>query len=314
MARYIVGRLAGLVFVLLVVSFLTFFLMYNTPGGPYEELNQPLSPDAKANMLKKYGLDQPFYVNWWNWVIKAAQGDFGESYYYPGKSVVELFLQSWGSSLLLGVLALAWSFPLGIALGVIAALKRNTIIDQVLTTFSLATITLPQISIIFFGIAIFVIGLNWFKFTNGKAFYEQPINALILPVFLFGVGTVGSLTRYTRSGMLDVLGQDYIRTAKAKGVSRALVVMKHAMRNMMIPLVTVFGPTVTNIVTGSIYIEIAFGIPGVGRYFLGSIFNRDYPVIIFTVVITALVVTFTNLLVDISYTLIDPRVRLGGGK
>jgi ABC-type dipeptide/oligopeptide/nickel transport system permease component len=305
--------MAGLVFVLLVVSFLTFFLMYNTPGGPFEELNQPLSPDAKANMLRKYGLDQPFYVNWWNWVTKAVQGDFGESYYYPGRKVVDLFLQSWGSSLMLGAMALLWSFPLGIALGVIAALKRNTIIDQLLTTFSLATITLPQISIIFFGIAIFVIGLRWFTFTNGKAFYEQPINALILPVFLFGVGTVGSLTRYTRSGMLDVLGQDYIRTAKAKGVSRPLVVMKHAMRNMLIPLVTVFGPTVTNIITGSIYIEIAFGIPGVGRYFLSSIFNRDYPVIIFTVIITALVVTFTNLLVDISYTLIDPRVRLGGG-
>ena len=314
MLRYILGRMAGLVFVLLVVSFLTFFLMYNTTGGPYEELNQPLSADAKANMLRKYGLDQPFYVNWWRWMGKAVRGDFGESYFYPGKKVVDLFIQSWGSSLLLGALALAWSFPLGIALGVIAALKRNTIIDQLLTTLSLATITLPQISIIFFGIAIFVIGLHWFAFTNGKAFYEQPINAMILPVFLFGVGTVGSLTRYTRSGMLDVLGQDYIRTAKAKGVSRVLVIMKHAMRNMLIPLVTVFGPTVTNIITGSIYVEIAFGIPGVGRYFLGSIYNRDYPIIIFTVIITALVVTFTNLLVDISYTLIDPRVRLGGGK
>jgi len=305
--------MAGLVFVLLVVSFLTFFLMYNTPGGPYEELNQPLSPDAKANMLKKYGLDQPFYVNWWKWVTKAVQGDFGESFYYPKTRVIDLFMKYWGSSLMLGAFALLWSFPLGIGLGIIAALKRNTIIDQVLTTFSLATITLPQISIIFFGIAIFIIGLHWFTFTNGKAFYEQPINALILPVFLFGVGTVGSLTRYTRSGMLDVLGQDYIRTAKAKGVSRTLVILKHAMRNMLIPLVTVFGPTVTNIVTGSIYIEIAFGIPGVGRYFLGSIFNRDYPVIIFTVVITAVVVTLTNLIVDISYTIIDPRVRLGGG-
>lgn len=314
MARYILGRLAGLVFVLLTVSFLTFFLMYNTPGGPFQEINQPMSAEAKANMLRKYGMDKPFYENWWNWVGKAVQGDFGESYYYPGKKVLDLFTQYWGSSLMLGALALLWSFPLGIALGIIAALKRNTLIDQVLTTFSLATITLPQISIIFFGIAIFVIGLHWFKFTNGKAFYEQPINALILPVFLFGVGTVGSLTRYTRSGMLDVLGQDYIRTARAKGVSRAFVVIKHAMRNMLIPLVTVFGPTVTNIITGSIYIEIAFGIPGVGRYFLGSIFNRDYPVIIFTVIITALVVTFTNLLVDISYVLIDPRVRLGGGK
>ncbi len=313
MARYLVGRLAGFVFVLLAVSFLTFFLMYNTPGGPYEELNQPLSPEAKANMLKKYGLDQPFYVNWWNWVQKAVQGDFGDSYYYPNTRVIDLFAKYWGSSLLLGVLSVAWSFPLGVVLGVIAALKRNTIIDQMLTTLSLATITLPLIAIIFFGISIFVVGLKWFTFTDGKAFYLQPVSAMILPVFLFGVGTVGSLTRYTRSGMLDVLGQDYIRTAKAKGVSRVLVIMKHAMRNMLIPLVTVFGPVVFNIVTGSIFVEIAFGIPGVGRYFITSIFTRDYPVIIFTVVITAVVLTVSNLVIDISYTLIDPRVRLSGG-
>lgn len=312
MARYITGRLAGFVFVLLAVSFLTFALMYNTPGGPYEELNQPLSPEAKANMLKKYGLDRPFYENWWNWFSKAIQGDFGESYYYPNTKIIDLFLKYWGSSLLLGALALAWSFPLGIALGVIAALKRNTIIDQVLTTISLVSITLPQISIIFFGIAIFVIGLRWFTFSNGLAFHLQPASAMILPVFLFGIGTVGQLTRYIRSGMLDVLGQDYIRTAKAKGVSRVLVILKHAMRNMLIPIVTVFGPVVANIVTGSIYVEIAFAIPGVGRYFLGSIFNRDYPMIIFTVVITAVVLTTSNLLIDLSYTLIDPRVRLGG--
>lgn len=314
MSSYIASRLAGFVFVLLTVTFLTFFLMYNTPGGPYEELNQPLSPEAKANMLKKYGLDQPFYVNWWNWISKAVQGDFGDSYYYPNTRVIDLFTKYWGSSLLLGVLAIAWSFPLGIVLGVIAALKRNTIVDQVLTTLSLASVTMPLISIIFIGITIFVIGLKWFTFTNGKAFYEQPVAAMVLPIFLFGFGTVGQLTRYVRSGMLDVLGQDYIRTAKAKGVSRAMVIMKHTMRNMLIPIVTIFGPTVTNIITGSIYVEIAFGIPGVGRYFLGSIFNRDYPVIIFTVVITAVVLTITNLLIDISYVLIDPRVRLGGAK
>jgi peptide/nickel transport system permease protein len=314
MARYIIGRLAGAVFVLLTVSFLTFFLMYNTPGGPYEELNQPLSPEAKANMLHKYGLDRPFYENWWGWITKAVRGDFGASFYYPNVPVVQLFTKYWGSSLLLGVLSLLWSFPLGVTLGVIAALKRNTIIDQLLSTFALVTITMPQISIIFFGIAIFIIGLKWFTFNNGLAFSQQPVLAMILPVFLFGVGTVGQLTRYVRSGMLDVLGEDYIRTARAKGVRRAMVILKHAMRNMMIPIVTIFGPVVANIVTGSIFIEITFAIPGVGRYFLGSIFNRDYPLIIFTVIITAVVLTVSNLLIDLSYTLIDPRVRLGGAK
>ena len=313
MLKYILGRLAGLVFVLLAVSFLTFFLMYNAPGGPFDELNQPLSPEAKANMIRKYGLDQPFYVNWWNWLTKAIQGDFGISYYYPNTRVIDLFARYWGSSLMLGFLAVAWSFPLGVVLGIVAALKRNTVVDQVITTVALVTVTVPIISVIFFGIAIFVIWLKWFGFNNGQPLYQQPPNAWVLPAFIFGLGTVGALTRYTRSGMLDVLGQDYIRTARAKGVSRALVIMKHAMRNMHIPLVTIFGPVLANAITGSTFVEIAFAIPGIGRFFLESIYTRDYPVIIFTVIIAATMLTVNNLLIDIAYTLIDPRVRLGGG-
>ncbi|MDW8351424.1 MAG: ABC transporter permease, partial [Anaerolineae bacterium] len=197
MARYILGRLAGLVFVLLSVSFLTFFLMYNTPGGPFDEINQPLSPEAKANMMRKYGLDQPFYVNWWNWITKAVQGDFGISYYYPNTRVIDLFSKYWGSSLMLGFLSVAWSFPLGVVLGVIAALKRNTIVDQIITTIALVTVTVPIISLIFFGIAIFVIGLKWFGFNNGQPLYQQPPNAWVLPAFIFGLGTVGALARYT---------------------------------------------------------------------------------------------------------------------
>ena len=312
MARYIVGRVAGLIFVILVVSFITFFMMQNAPGGPWTEINQPLSADARANMMHKYGLDQPFYVNWWEWVKKAVQGDFGMSYAMPAVRVLDLYTKYWASSLMLGLLAVAWSFPVGILLGVLAALKRNTWIDQVLTTFSLVTVTLPQISLIFIAIVVFVIELKWFNFGTGTALYEQPPSAWVLPVALFGIGTVGSLTRYTRSGMLDVLGNDYIRTAKAKGVKRSAVILKHAFRNMLIPLVTLFGPTLANAITGSTYIEFAFAIPGIGKYFLTSIFERDYPLIIFTVVITAVILTVSNLVIDLVYTLIDPRVRVAG--
>ena len=310
MARYILGRLAGLAFVMLVVSFITFFMMYSAPGGPWNEMNQPLSDNARANMKHKYGLDQPFYVNWWQWLGKAVRGDFGESYVVPNTKVLDLYLRFWGSSLMLGGLAVLWSFPVGILFGVVAALKRNTIVDQVLTTLSLMTVTLPQISLIFIGITVFVIELKWFGFTSGRPLYEQPVQAWILPVFLFGVGPVGQITRYTRSGMLDVLGQDYIRTAKAKGVSRTSVILKHAMRNMLVPLVTVFGPTLANAITGSTYIEVAFAIPGIGKYFLSSIFSRDYPLIIFTVILTATILTVSNLVIDLTYTLIDPRVRV----
>ncbi|MCX7939314.1 MAG: ABC transporter permease [Anaerolineae bacterium] len=312
MARYLLSRLAGMILVLLVVSFITFALMYNAPGGPYQELNQPLSAEAKANITRKYGLDKPFYQNWWDWLTRAVRGDFGISYFYPNTKVLDLFWRHWGSSLMLGFLSVAWSFPLGALLGVVAALKRNTLLDQAITTFALISVTLPQISLIVFGVAVFIVWLGWFNLNNGLPLYAQPPNMWVLPAILFGFNTLGALMRYTRSGMLDVLSQEYIRTARAKGLGRARVILKHALRNMLIPLVTVFGPVLANALTGSIFVEIAFAIPGIGRFFLESIYNRDYPVIVFTVIITATIVSTTNLLIDLSYALIDPRVRLGG--
>lgn len=312
MLRYLLSRLIGTVLVLLIVSFVTFALMYNAPGGPFQELNQPLSPEAKANIIRKYGLDKPFYENWWHWLTRAVQGDFGSSYFYPNTRVLDLFWRHWGSSLLLGFLSVAWSFPLGALLGVIAALKRNSWLDQVITSLALISVTLPQISLIVFGVAVFIVWLGWFELNNGLPLYSQPARMWILPAFLFGFGTLGALMRYTRSGMLDVLSHEYIRTARAKGLDRIRVLTKHALRNMLIPLITVFGPVLANALTGSIFVEIAFAIPGIGRFFLESIYNRDYPVIIFTVIITATIVSITNLLTDLSYTLVDPRVRVGG--
>jgi peptide/nickel transport system permease protein len=308
MARYLLTRVLGFFFVITVVSFITFFLMYSTPGGPFDESKMPLEPAAKANILKKYGLDQPFYVQWFKYMVSAVQGDFGTSFQYQ-TSVTSLFLKYWPNSILLGVLSLLWSFPAGIIFGVIAALKRNTILDNVITTIALVTSTLPQFAVIFFALAIFAVWLKWLPY-GGWVDRGADLKTLILPVFIFGMGTVGSLARYTRSGMLDVLGQDYIRTAKAKGVRRASVIFKHAMRNMLVPIITIFFPVVTNIVSGSIYVELGFVIPGIGRFFLLSIFARDYPIIMATVLITATVITVTYLLTDIAYTILDPRIRL----
>jgi peptide/nickel transport system permease protein len=312
MARYLVARVVGVVIVLLSVSFLTFALMYNTPGGPFDETNQPLSAEAKANIMRKYGLDQPFYVQWARYVWNAAQGDFGYSYSYPNQRIIDLLLRYWKDSLLLGLASVAWSFPVGAVLGIIAALKRNTWIDRTITVFSLIGVTVPLISLIFYGQMIFVVWLKWVPWGTGRSLTTQPLSFWILPVFLFGIGTVGSLARYTRSGMLEVLGQDYIRTARAKGLKRFAVIFKHALRNMMIPLITLFAPTLTNAVTGSIFVEFAFSIPGIGRFFLGSIFARDYPMIMATTLIGAFIVVTTYLISDIAYTLVDPRVRLGG--
>lgn len=314
MARYLIGRIAGMAFVLLAVSFITFLIMYNTPGGPFDETNQPLSAEAKANILKKYGLDQPFYVQWFKYVTNAVQGDFGYSYQYPKERVFDLLAKYWINSIILGVLSVAWSFPAGAILGVIAALKRNSWIDRTITVVSLVGVTVPQISLIFLSILLFIVTLKWAPFGNGKPILQQDLRVLILPVFIFGIATVGSLARYVRSGMLDVMGQDYIRTARAKGMKRSGVILKHAMRNMMIPIITVFGPTLSNAITGSIFVEFAFAIPGIGRFFLGSIFARDYPLIMATTLVSAVILAVTFLASDIAYTLVDPRVRLGGGK
>lgn len=308
MARFLITRFAGLIFVLLATSFVTFAIMYNVPGGPFDETEQPLSPEAKANIIRKYGLDKPFYEQWARYLWNAAQGDFGYSYQRPKERVLDIFAKYWGTSLLLGALTIAWSFPTGIILGIVAALKRNTWIDSIVTVLALISVTLPTISIIFFGLLLFSVQLKWLPYTGWKPL-EDP-RTLILPVFIFGVNTVGSLARYVRSGMLDVLGQDYIRTARAKGLPRAMVIFKHAMRNMMIPIVTLFGPVVANVITGSALIEIGFVIPGIGRYYLDSIYARDYPVLMAIVIIGTVALTLTYFITDILYTVLDPRIRI----
>jgi ABC-type dipeptide/oligopeptide/nickel transport system permease component len=311
MARYILGRLAGSLFVILVVSFLTFFVMYNSPGGPYTELERPLSPEAKKNIIAKFGLDKPFYENWFNYMVNALRGDFGLSYKYPTTRVLDLFSRYWGASLVLGVLSVVWSFPLGTMLGVMAALKRNTWIDRTITVVSLSSLTIPQIALIFFLLYLFAVSWKTLPYGGWPTAARFDLRMLILPVLIFGLPVVGSLARYVRSGMLDVLGQDYIRTAKAKGLRHHMVIFKHAMRNMLIPVITVFGPVMANAITGSAFVERMFVIPGIANFFLDSVAFRDYPMIMFTVLITAVILMATNLVTDIAYTLIDPRVRLG---
>jgi peptide/nickel transport system permease protein len=314
MARYLFGRLFGFIFVLLSVSFITFFLMWSTPGGPFDETNMPLSPAAKANIIAKYGLDQPFYVQWAKYMISAVQGDFGYSYKYPGLKVSDLFFKYWGNSLLLGGLSVLWSFPFGAIIGVVAALKRNTIIDQAITAVALTSVTLPTFALSFFSLAIFAVWLKVLPYGGWKPFPANgspaDLRTLILPVILFGLPTVGSLARYMRGGMLDVLGQDYIRTARAKGVAPSRILMKHAMRNMLVPIVTIFAPVLSNALTGSTWVEKWFVIPGIGNFFLDSVNNRDYPIIMASVLIIAVVLTFTYLVTDIAYTMLDPRIRL----
>ena len=316
MLRYILLRLLGLLGVLLVVSFLTFFLARSVPGGPYDEINKPLSADAKANILKKYGLDKPFYVQWLDYVQHAVRGDFGTSLRHPSKTIVQLLIERWPASLLLGGLALLWSVPLGIILGVTAAIKRNTWLDSTVTFLSIIGTTIPVFALGLFGLFLFAIVLSWVPYPAGSGGWQpaKDPRILILPVFIFGLQPLGVIARYTRSNLLEVLGQDFVRTAHAKGLAPNVVLFKHALRNSLIPIITILGPIIPNALTGSAILERQFLIPGIGNFFIEGVLSRNYPLIMALVIIIAVMWGISYLLSDIAYTLADPRIRIGGGK
>ena len=314
MLRYILWRLLGLLGVLLVVSFAAFFLARSVPGGPYDELQKPLSAAAKANIQKKYGMDKPFYVQWFNYVIKAVQGDFGTSLQHPSKTIVQLIRERWPASLLLGGLALLWSVPLGIVLGVIASIKRNTWVDSLVTLVSIFGTTVPVFAIGLFALFLFAIVLKWVPYPASAGGWQpgKDPRVLILPVVIFGLQPLGVISRYTRSNLLEVLGQDFVRTARAKGLTPNVVLFKHALRNSMIPIITILGPIIPNALTGSAILERQFLIPGIGSFFIESILFRNYPLITAMVIIIAVMWGISYLFSDIAYTIADPRIRVGG--
>jgi peptide/nickel transport system permease protein len=313
MLRYLFWRLLGLFAVLLVVTFLSFFLSRSVPGGPYDEIQKPLSPAAKANIMKKYGLDQPFYVQWWNYVSAAAQGDFGTSLRHPNKTIPQLLGERWPASLLLGGLTLLWSVPLGILFGVIAAVKRNTWVDSIITLVSVIGTTVPIFALGLFGLYLFSIVLKWIPYPASAAGWQPGKNPeiLILPVILFGLQPLGVIARYTRSNLLEVMGLDFVRTARAKGLAQNAVLFKHALRNSLIPVITILGPIIPNALTGSAILERQFLIPGIGMFFVDGITARNYPLINGMVIIIAVMWGLSYLASDFAYRFADPRVRLG---
>ncbi|MEO6064078.1 MAG: ABC transporter permease [Thermoflexales bacterium] len=310
MLRYILSRVIGLIGVTLVVSFLAFMLLYQLPGGPFSQEKQPLSPAAMAAIKAKYNLDKPFYVVWLSWVGRAVQGDFGYSYSAENVPITKLFADHWAVSLQLGGLALAWSVPLGILLGVLAAVNRNRWADYLLRFLAIVGTTVPSFALVVFLVFVFAVQLRWLPTTGWKP-VDDP-RTLILPVLIFGLVPFGTLLRYTRNGMIEAMSTDYVRTARAKGLEYGSVVLRHALRNVLIPVVTVLAPMIPNALTGSAILEIMYSINGIGRFFIDSIQSRDYPLALASAFIVATLWGFSYLLTDLAYTLIDPRIRLSG--
>lgn len=316
MTAYVVRRLLWLPLVLILVSFVTFVLGIYGPGNPVQVLaGLHARPEIVAQVEKEYGFDQPFVVQYLNYVGNALQGNFGYSIVkYPGQRVSDLLARRFPISLQLNLVALAWSVPLGIGLGILAALKRRTWLDVFSRAVVVLAASIPIIAfqpILAFALARqHVIGsltIGPFLPVGGwKGMFSPEV---VMPAFILGMGVVAVYTRQTRAAMIDVLGSDYVRTARAKGLKEWMVVIRHALRNALIPIVTIIGFTIAGLFGGSFIVENFFGIPGVGALAYEALFSREYYIIMAFTLIAATVYVLINLAIDVLYVFVDPQIR-----
>lgn len=301
---YTMKRLVEAVIVLLVIVTMTFVLLRLVPGGPFDQ-EKALPPDIKANIEKKYNLDKPLVTQYFNYLGGMLKGDMGESYKYLGRPVSEIVAESFPASFLLGFYALLISFFVGIPLGLFAASRHNTVADNSSMIIAISGVSLPNFLVAAFLVQIFCMNWNVLPPAGWGSFYYY-----ILPVVCLGIRSIAFIARLTRSSVLDVIGSDYIRTARAKGLSERTVLYKHVLKNSLIPVLTYSGPLVAAILTGSFVIEIFFAIPGVGKHLVQSVTNRDYPFILALTLLYAAILVLCNLIVDLLYAYFDPRIRL----
>ncbi len=305
MVRYILGRAAGLLFAIFAASLITFTLMHSVPGGPFDESKMPLPPEAKANIMRKYGLDRPLWEQYLRYMWNALHLDFGISFQSPTETVTEVIGRVWPPTIQLGLMTIALSYTVGLTLGILAALRQNSWLDYIVTFSSTLGITVPSFVVATWLLFIFSVRLRWLP-TGG---WEEPKH-FIMPVVAYSLMPIALVARYTRVNMLESMRADHVRTARAKGLAEKRVILGHVFKIALIPLITVLGPMIPNLLTGSIFIEAVFRVPGLGRFFVTSTFERDYPMIMALILMIAIVWGITYLLSDILYTIVDPRVRL----
>ncbi len=305
MLRYLLWRVFGVIGVLLAISLITFALMHSIPGGPWDELKMPLSGVQRENMLRSYGLDRPLWEQYLRFLKNLVTFDLGYSFVNRSETVNEFFIRAWPVSAWLGTMTMLVAFPLGLLLGFISAFRQNTWWDYVANTIALSGFVLPSFVLGMGSVVLFVIILKWLP-AGG---WDSPKH-WILPVFVNCLGPMGVIARYTRVSLLEVMRSDYVRTARAKGLSGRQVNWQHIFRNALTPILAVAGPLVPVLITGSLFVESVFYIPGIGRYFAASVFQRDYPMIMATVMLFCALVGIVNLLTDLVYVWVDPRIRL----
>ena len=309
MTRYVLKRILYMLLTLLIVATVTFFMMRSIPGDPLGGMARELPEQTKANYYAKYGLDKPLVEQYLIYIKNMLQGDLGESLLYPGRSVSATISATSPVSGLVGGIALVIGLLIGVCLGIIAALKKNQWPDYVVMVIAIMGITIPVFVLVSLMQYFFSIKLGWLPSSG----WGEPKH-LIMPVIVLSFSTIATYARYIKSSMLDVLDQDYILTARSKGLSEGQIVRRHVLRNSLLPAVTILSGRIVGIFTGAFIVEKMFTIPGIGFYYISSITNNDYTMTMGTTVFYAALFVVMQLVVDFVYMLVDPRIRISEAK
>lgn len=304
-SAYITRRVLLLIPTLLAIYTLTFFLIHATPGGPWSQGEKPVHPVVLERLNEAYGLNDPLWKQYVTYLWNALQGDFGPSFSQRSRTVTDIIVQTFPVSLSLGLVAMAIALVIGVTLGTLGALKHNGPIDYISSFVAIVGISTPSYVIVSLLVLVLSSELGLLPTGGWDGVFSTKI---IIPAVALSLYPAAVLARYTRSSMLDVLNADYVRTARAKGLQERWVVIRHAIRNALIPVLTVSGIILADVITGSFFVETIYSVPGLGRYFVSSITERDYPVILGTVLLFGFVISVMNLIVDLIYPLIDPRM------
>ncbi len=302
---YALMRLMSAIPTLLLVVVLAFLMMHAAPGGPFDE-TRVLPPETAANIERAYDLDAPLGTQLVDYLVGIARGDLGPSYRYPGYSVSELIARALPVSLLLGALSLVLALAVGLPAGIFAALRQDSRIDRVVTFLAMTGISVPVFIVAPLLVLVFAVHLGWLP--AGWSGSNLAL-ALVLPVIALSLPQIAYLMRLMRASMIEVLGSDFIRTARAQGLRTRTVVRHHALKPALLPILSYLGPSMAAVLTGSIVVEQIFGVPGLGQLFVRASLNRDYPLVLGVVILYATLVIVLNLLVDIVYAWLDPRIR-----
>jgi len=303
--RYTLRRFLGAWPTLLVLLTLAFFLMRAAPGGPFDT-EKTLAPEIQANLDKKYHLDEPLIKQYGRYLFDLAQGDFGPSFQYKDYTVNELIATGFPVSLRLGGTAIILAFFIGGLFGTIAAIRQNTAVDYAVMATAMTGISIPNFVLAPLMILVFAVNLQWLP---AGGWNDGAFANMILPIIALTLPYVAYISRLMRSSMIEVLRSNPIRTARAKGLPERTVILRHAMKPALLPVVSFLGPAAAGIITGSVVIEQIFGIPGLGRYFVQGALNRDYTLVMGVVVFYGILIIFFNIIVDVVYALLDPKVR-----